>query len=43
MNHKINLPRLDNNDSYFVFQILLKKKFDKFFLMKQFKKFKIGV
>ena len=42
-NKNINLPRYNNNDSYFVFQILLKKKSDKLFLMKQFKKFKIGV
>jgi perosamine synthetase len=43
INKKINLPRFNKNDSYFVFQILLKNKFYKFSLMKQFKKFGIGV
>ena len=42
-NKKINLPRFSNDDSYFVFQILLKNKNDKFSLMKQFKKLEIGV
>ena len=42
-NKKISLPRYNNNDSYFVFQILLIDKFHKLSLMKQFKKFGIGV
>jgi perosamine synthetase len=42
-NKKIDLPRFSNNDSYFVFQILLNNKNDKFILMKEFKKLKIGV
>ena len=52
-NYKINLTRrkgiaekyinlLNKNDSYFVFQILLKNKNQKFLLMKEFKKLGIG-
>ena len=42
-NKNVNLPRFSNNDSYFVFQILLKNKNYKFMLMKQFKKLEIGI
>ncbi len=42
-NNKIFLPRFHKNDSYFVFQILLKNKNQKFLLMEKFKKLGIGV
>jgi len=42
-NKNVNLPRFSNDDSYFVFQILLKNKNYKFMLMKQFKKLEIGI
>ena len=42
-NKSVILPRYSNKDSYFVFQILLKDKKTKFFLMEKFKKLGIGV
>ncbi len=42
-NKGLILPRYSNKDSYFVFQILLKDKKTKFFLMEKFKKLGIGV
>jgi dTDP-4-amino-4,6-dideoxygalactose transaminase len=42
-NKKINLPRFSNEDSYFVFQILLNNKKNKLLLLKKFKELRIGV